>query len=120
MEDVQIILSGLWVATMLTFLWGDVLSIFAGDFTAGEIEGVQMTQTISMGIAILMVIPIVMVVLSLTLQHPANRWVNIIVALFWIGFNLFSLRRYPVYNKILLIISMGFNVLTIWYAWNWV
>ena len=31
MDDVKIILAGFWVATMLTFLWGDVLSIFAGD-----------------------------------------------------------------------------------------
>ena len=32
MEDVQIRLSGLWVALMLTYLLGDVLRIFAGDF----------------------------------------------------------------------------------------
>ena len=39
MEDVQIILAALWVSLMLTYLWGDVLSIFAGDSKAGEIEG---------------------------------------------------------------------------------
>ncbi len=33
MEDVRIILSGVWVALMLTYLLGDVLRIFAGDFT---------------------------------------------------------------------------------------
>ena len=31
MLDTRIILSGLWVASMLTFLWGDVLTIFSGD-----------------------------------------------------------------------------------------
>ena len=120
MEEVKIILSGLWVATMLTYLWGDVLSIFAGDVVAGEMGGMKPTQTMWMGIAVLMMIPIVMVVLSLTLQRPVNRWANIIVALFWIVFNLSSLQGYPVYNKILLVISMGFNVLTVWYAWKWV
>jgi hypothetical protein len=36
MEDVQIKLSALWVALMLTYLLGDVLRIFSGDFKAGE------------------------------------------------------------------------------------
>ena len=100
MEDVRIILSGLWVATMLTFLWGDVLSIITGD--AGKMFGdqAQMTQAMWMGIAILMLIPIVMVVLSLTLNYPLNRWANIVAAIFWFGFNLFSLMGYPTYEKV--------------------
>ena len=39
MKDVRIILSGLWVATMLTYLLGDVLRVFAGDATPGEVDG---------------------------------------------------------------------------------
>jgi hypothetical protein len=80
----------------------------------------KMTQVMWIGIAILMMIPIVMIVLSLTLNNPLNRWSNIIAAIFWIGFNLLSLGGYPAYEKALLIISMGFNILTVWYAWNWV
>jgi len=72
------------------------------------------------GIAALMTIPLVMVVLSLTLNHPLNRCVNIIVAVFWVIFNLSSIRDYPTYNQLLLAISMGFNLLTIWHAWKWV
>lgn len=45
MEDTRIILSGIWVATMLTFLLGDVLRIFAGDFEPGKVAGgMQATQ----------------------------------------------------------------------------
>jgi len=51
MEDVRIILSGLWVALMLTNLLGDVLRIFAGDTIAGEIDGVKASQTVWLGIA---------------------------------------------------------------------
>ena len=40
MLDTRITLSGLWVAVMLTYLWGDVLRIFAGHVTPGEILGV--------------------------------------------------------------------------------
>jgi hypothetical protein len=39
MGDFRIILAFLWVAAMLIYLFGDVLRIFAGDFTPGEIEG---------------------------------------------------------------------------------
>jgi hypothetical protein len=119
MLDTRIILSGFWVATMLTFLWGDVLSILAGDATPGKMAGMQPTQGMWFGIAVLMLIPILMVVLSLTLQYPAIRWVNIIAAAFWIIFNLVSLSGYPSYAKFLLIVSMVFNALTILYAWRW-
>jgi hypothetical protein len=39
MLDTRIILAGLWVATMLTYLWEDVLTILAGDAKPGEISG---------------------------------------------------------------------------------
>ena len=120
MEDVQIILSGLWVALMLSYLLGDVLRIFAGDFTPGEVEGKKMTQSILFVMGIFMLIPIVMLILSLTLQNPLNRWVNIIVALGLFGFNLVGLRGYSSFDKFLQIVGFGFNVLTVWYAWTWV
>ena len=121
MEDIQIILSALWVATMLTYLLGDVLRIFSGDFnTPGEIGGMKVTQPMWLGIAILMVTPIVMVILSLTLGYPANRWTNIIVGGFFFVFNLIGLPTYPsAYDRFLIAVSLVFNGMTIWYAWNW-
>jgi len=121
MEDVKITLSGLWIALMLTYLLGDVLRIFSGDFKAGEIGGIQISQKMYLGMAILMVIPIVMVFLSLTLKYPLNRWANIIVAIFFFLFNIIGLPTYPgAYDKFLIIVGLGFNVLTVWYAWKWV
>ena len=121
MEDVRTQLSALWVALMLTYLLGDVLRIFSGDFKAGEIGGMQITQKMWLGIAILMVIPIVMVFLSLTLNYPVNRWANIIAAIFFFVFNLIGLPTYPsAYDKFLIIVGLVFNALTVWYAWKWV
>ena len=121
MEDVKIILSALWVAVELSYLYGDVLRIFNGDsgkMLAGE---VKFTQAIWLGIAILMAIPVVMIIVSLTLPYSINRWVNIIAAIFFFGFNLIGLPTYPsAYDKFLLIVSMGFNLMTAWYAWNWI
>ena len=121
MENAQIKLSALWVALMLTYLLGDVLRIFSGDFVAGEIGGKRLTQAQWLGIAIFMVIPIIMVFLSLTLSYPVNRWANIIVAILFFAFNLIGLPTYPsAYDKFLIVVGLVFNVLTVWYAWKWV
>jgi lysylphosphatidylglycerol synthetase-like protein (DUF2156 family) len=121
MEKERIILSALWVAVMLTYLLGDVLRIFSGDFKAGEIGGVQGTQIVWMAATLLMLIPIVMLVLSLTLKYPAIRWVTFVAAIILFGFNLIGLPTYPsVYDKFLIVVSLVFNALTVWYAWKWV
>jgi hypothetical protein len=120
MEDVKIILSASWVALMLTYLLGDVLRIYSGDFQAGKIGGVQITGNQWLGIAALMVTPIVMAFLSVALNYPVNRWANIIVAIVFFGFNLIGLPGYPsAYDKFLIIVGLAFNVLTVWYAWQW-
>jgi hypothetical protein len=104
----------------LTYFLGDVLRIFSGDFEAGDIGGMQASQGLYLGLAVLLVLPIVMVFLSLTLKHPLNRWANIILAIILFVFNLIGLPTYPsAYDKFLIIVSLVFNVLTVWYAWKW-
>jgi hypothetical protein len=120
MADTRIVLSGLWVAVMLTYLWGDVLRIMAGDVEPGKILGTQPTQAMWLGIAAIMLTPIVMVVLTLTLKYPAIRWANIIVAILIVVFNLFGLPYKGAYDNFLIIVSFVFNALTVWFAWKWV
>lgn len=119
MADVQIKLS--LVALMLTYLLGDVLRIFSGDATSGKMGDMsQFTQGMWLGIAVLMVIPILMIVLTLLLPDPISRWANIIVAAGFFLFNLVGLPTYPgAYDKFLLVVGLGFNVLTVWVAWKW-
>ncbi len=120
MPDIQIKLAGIWIALMLTYLLGDVLRIFAGDFKAGEIAGKPISQGMMLGIAILMVIPIVMILVTLFTANPVNRWANIIVAIFFFLFNLVGLPTYPgMYDKFLIAVGLAFNVLTVWLAWQW-
>jgi hypothetical protein len=119
MTNIYLTLSVLWICTMLTYLLGDVLRIFAGDFKPGEISGVKVAKKVYLGIAVFMVIPIIMVFLSITLQDNINRIVNIIIAGIFFIFNLLALPSYQAYDKFLLIVSLVFNALTIWYAWNW-
>jgi hypothetical protein len=120
LDAVRIQLSALWVAVALTYLLGDVLRIFAGQFKPGEIAGKPMTQEITLGIAALFVIPIVMVVLTLNLDQSIDRWANIVVAVVFFLFNVVGVPTYPGwYDKFLIVVSLVFNAVTIWRAWNW-
>ncbi len=120
MEDVKIKLSTIWAALMLTYLLGDVLRIFSGDFTAGELGGLQISQELMLGMAALLVIPAVMVFLSVTLKRSVNRWINIIFAIFFFVFNLIGLPTYAsAYDQFLISVGLIFNVLTVWHAWKW-
>lgn len=120
MVDTRIILSGLWVALMLIYLLGDVLRIFAGHVTPGEIPGTTPSQGMWLFIAALMLIPIVMLVLTLTIKNPVIRWANLIVPVLLVVFNLSGFSGFPgTYDRFLLLVSFVFNALTVWYAWTW-
>jgi hypothetical protein len=49
MLDTRIILAGLWAATMLTFLWGDVLGLISGDTDREKSGRVFMRQLTEYG-----------------------------------------------------------------------
>src|SRR5512137_517005 len=118
--DTKILLSATWVVVTLIYLYDDVLRICSGDF-AKSMTNMNFNQGVWLGIAILMLIPILMVFLTLVLPQPVSRWANIIVAGFFILFNLVGLPTYPsLYDKFLLVVSMVFNGVTVWIAWQWV
>src|SRR5512136_105868 len=119
--DKKIILSATWVVTTLIYLYGDVLRIYYGGDKAKALAGMNLNQLVWLGIAVLMLTPILMVFLTLVLPQPVSRWANIIVAAFFFLFNLVGLPTYPsLYDKFLLVVNMGFNVVTVWTAWQWV
>jgi len=120
MTNTRILLTGLWIALMFTYLLGDVLRIFAGDVVLGEIEGTVPGQAVWFGIALYMLIPIVMIVLTLIVGYPAIRWTNIIVPIFLIIFNIFGLPYKGAYDNFLIGVGFVLNSLTIWYAWKWI
>ena len=122
MVDTRILLSGIWVALMLTYLLGDMFRLYSGDFKPGEgFGGKPVSPVLWFGLSIFMLIPIVMIVLSLVLPGPADRVVNIGVAGFLFLFNLVGLPTYKsAYDKFLIAVGLVFNILTIWIAWHWV
>jgi hypothetical protein len=105
---------------MLTYLLGDVLRIFAGDFVPGHLAGgTRATPTMWLLIAVIMLVPIVMIVLTLTVDHAAIRWVTIIAAVGLVIFNLMGLPYPGAYDNLLILVSIVFTALIAWYAWSW-
>ena len=120
MQEIPIRLAAMWIALMLTYLLGDVLRIFAGDFKPGEIGGVRGSPAIWLAAAALMLIPIVMLIVSVTFDGQVARWAQIVAAAGLLVFNLVGLPTYPgLYDKALIAAGIVINALTIWTAWGW-
>lgn len=119
MLDTRIILSGAWVTVMLLYLMGDVLRLYSGDFSRMEAKEPSSSSKWLFA-AIIMLIPILMVFLSLALPLSINRWTNIIASVGFFLFVLIDLRSYPsAYDRLLLIVSLGFKGIIAWQAWHW-
>lgn len=117
--DVRIVLAGLWAALMFTYLLGDVLRIFAGDFTPGKIDGREASQGMWLVAAAIMLVPIVMVVLSLLVPYPAIRWTAIVLSVGLVLFNIAGLPYPGVYDNVLIVVGFIWNALIVWFAWTW-
>ena len=70
----KVLLSTLWLFAMLTYTYGDVVTLM----DPVKHGTMVLTQGFLLGASILMMIPIAMVLLSRVLKYQANRWANII------------------------------------------
>jgi ABC-type transport system involved in cytochrome c biogenesis permease component len=114
----RIIPAMLWVALMLVYLLGDVLRIFAGDHTPGEMDGKKAKPWMWTLAAGVMLLPIVMSVATLVVGDTALRWSTVLVAGFLIVFNLVGLPYPSTFDNTLIVVGLGINVLTIWQVWT--
>jgi hypothetical protein len=123
--NVKIKLSALWVTLMFCYTYADILGFYAPgnieELISGGIAGIQMTQGLLLGSAILMAIPSVMVFLSLTLKAKTNRLANIIVGIVYIGVlgSTFFTGRNPAYYIFFAILKALLIALIVWHAWKW-
>ena len=110
---------------MFCYIYADILGFYAPgnieELMSGEIAGIQMTQTMLLGSAMLMAIPSVMVFLSLTMKAKANRLANIIAGLVYMGVlgSTFLTGRNPAYYIFYAILKAVLIALIVWHAWKW-
>ena len=127
MEAMKVRLSTLWLFATLNYIYADVMALMdpeiLGDLITGTAGGgIQMTQGLLLGAAILMEIPIAMVLLSRVLEYRINRWANIIagtIKTIAIASSMFVGTGPALYYIFFGAIEIVCTSLIVWYAWRW-
>ena len=126
MEDWKVKITVLWIFAAVAFLAHQILMLMEpgiiAQLMAGEAEGQKIGPELILSFAILMLVPLVMAILSLTLKDSMNRWANIIVgavfaALWFAGVVDAALSAY--WGGALMTLSaVVASALVVWYAWK--
>jgi ABC-type arginine transport system permease subunit len=125
MEAVKVKLSALWAARMLSGLQGDSTRLHDPEALRQLIAGttaVRVTNELLVIMSVIFAIPILMSVLSLTLEDNVNRWSNRGTGTFFVLFDLvfLVLLAWPFsYETIWAVMYLVFTTLVAWYAWKW-
>ena len=125
--NVKAKLALLWVALMFFYIYNDLFSLWQpghiADLVDGQLEGVQFTQTLLFGAAMLMAFPSFMVLLSLSLKARVNRLVNIVVGILHVlvllGTQFVGEGETWFYYRFYELLEAVFLALIIWTAWKW-
>ena len=112
---------------VFVYIYGDIVSSYVPvhieNVIAGKVAGFQIIPRWLLGVMLLMTIPSLMVLLSLTLKAKPNHWANIIVGTLQIvGLVLFvvlpagDVWAYYIFASLVEAVLLS---LIVWYAWNW-
>jgi hypothetical protein len=112
-------LSTLWIFAVLTYLYGDVFTLF---FMRGAQETTfAMPMSAVTTFAILMETSVAMVVLARVLPHNINRWANVVAGVIETALAAWSLTgSAPApYTVMFMGLAIACTLCIIWYAWMW-
>jgi hypothetical protein len=117
MIDRKVLLSSLWLFAMLTYTYGDVVTLM-DPIKHGSID---LTEGFLLGGSIYMMIPITMVLLSRILKYRVNRWASIIAGIIMtITLTLTLFVAVPtMYYAFFTAIEIACTATIVWCAWNW-
>jgi hypothetical protein len=125
--DLKIKLAMYWIALMFLYIYNDILSLYQpghiAELAEGHSQGMHFTQPILLGAAVLMALPGLMAILSVSLKTRSNRLANMLMGTFHIliliatqfmgeGNTWFYWRFYEILELILLL-----QIIRL--AWNW-
>jgi Na+/melibiose symporter-like transporter len=113
-------LSLLWTFYMFNAAYIDITTLYYSVFINHK-PAVHYTQAFLLGAGVLIEISIAMIVLSRVLKYRANRWANIIAAIFLAVVQLITLFvRTPTLAYVFFsTIMIATAAVIAWYAWKW-
>ena len=115
----------MWLFVGIGFIAQTVLNILKpgvlAQITAGNLEGMKITQEVMLVWAVMFLFPLVMAILSLALKDSINRWANIIVGIVVVILCLigFSEYRADAYAILILTTRIIVAALIIWLSYKW-
>jgi len=120
----QVKLAGLWATVMFMYIYVDIIGFFAPgvieDILVGKTWVFDITQTFLLSGVMLMTIPALMVVLSITLPAKANRYANIGVGAFYVflalGLAVGEVNAYYLFGSAVEAVLLS---CVVWTAWKW-
>jgi hypothetical protein len=115
--DMKVRLSALWLFAMLTYTYGDVVTLM----DPVKHGSIQLTEGFLLGGSVFMMIPITMVLLSRILKYRASRLASIIAGTIMtvvLPMTLFAAKP-TMYYVFFTVIEIASTALIIWYAWKW-
>ncbi|KXH79114.1 DUF6326 family protein [Chryseobacterium kwangjuense] len=123
--NIRIVLSGLWAAVTLCYLYGDYFELYVPQKAKGLVEGTNLLDTpVKLFIAAFALsLPAVMVFLSLILKPQINRILNIVLGIFFTAVMLLiavtSLTAWRAFYVFLALVESFITILIVVYAWKW-
>jgi hypothetical protein len=116
-QDMKTRLSALWLFAMLTYTYGDIVTLM-DPVKHGTI---QLTEGFLLGASIFMMIPITMVLFSRILKYRSNRLASIVAGtIMTVSLVLTLFAAVPtMYYVFFSVIEITCTSLIVWFAWKW-
>lgn len=128
-EDVKINtrikLSALWASVTFFYIYGDYFELYVPNKVQGIINGTSMLDNPVklFAASLLLAIPSLMVCLSVILKPSINRWLNIVVGIFFTAIMLLiaviSFSEWRTFYVFYAIVESILTSIIVWYAWKW-
>ena len=124
--DVKVVLSGLWVAVLLVFVFVDLFGFWRADVVQGALDAEVPGQGLAIGQAFLVgalgyvLVPILMVVVSLTARAGVNRWANLVTSLAYaVSIAALAIGEEWVYYVVGSVVEVLLLLVVARTAWSW-
>ncbi len=120
--NVKLKISALWIAIMFCYVYGDYIEIYVPSVIANAmtVKSSIETQLEFFAVALLMAMPSVMIFFTLVVKPKINRWLNIILAAFYIALLIaVNIEAGWWFYLFLTVIEVLISVAIVCYAWNW-
>lgn len=121
---VRLRLAALWTSVMFCYVYGDYFELYVPgklqDILNGQMALGPVTQGMLVGTAVLMAIPSLMIVLSVTLPATLCRWLNVAAGLLYTTIMLLILFSGAwAFYRLFAAIEVALTLSVIWLALRW-